>query len=165
MFQLKRISKECIPNALQKAERYRLLNQPWLAESICEDVLEIEPANQEAIVILLLAITDQFGMNTAFDLNRARQLITLLPQEYDRHYYCGIIAERQGYAALQMGSAGDPYSAYEWLLEAQDHYEKAEKIRPTGNDDAILRWNTCARLIMERHLTPRSEELADPPLE
>lgn len=34
-------------------------------------------------------------------------------------------------------------------------YEQAEKIHPPGNDDAILRWNTCARLIMDQHLEPR----------
>ncbi|WP_052272852.1 hypothetical protein [Flavihumibacter solisilvae] len=165
MFQLKRISKDGIPNALQKAERYRLLNQPWLAESICSDVLEVEPGNEDAIVVLILAITDQFGINTAFDLNKARQLVNQLKDEYDRHYYQGIIAERQGIAALTMGRTNDPFSAYEWLVEAQSHYERAEGHRPQGNCDAILRWNTCARLIMDRHLEPRQEDLAELPLE
>ena len=26
-------------------------------------------------------------------------------------------------------------------------FEKAEKIRPQGNDDAVLRWNRCLRLL------------------
>jgi len=26
-------------------------------------------------------------------------------------------------------------------------YERAEGMRPSGNDEAILRWNTCARLL------------------
>ena len=27
------------------------------------------------------------------------------------------------------------------------HYEKAQKLSPEGKDDAVLRWNTCARII------------------
>jgi hypothetical protein len=30
-----------------------------------------------------------------------------------------------------------------------DHYERAIKVSSLGNDDAILRWNTCARTIMQ----------------
>ena len=36
--------------------------------------------------------------------------------------------------------------------------EKAEELRPPGNDDALLRWNACARIIMGNGLAPRSEE-------
>jgi hypothetical protein len=45
-------------------------------------------------------------------------------------------------------------------------YEKAEAIRPAGNDDAILRWNTCARLISSNsQLTPHVETAYEPALE
>ena len=44
MFDLKPLSKDAIPAALAKAERYRLLNEPGEAESICLDVLRIDPA-------------------------------------------------------------------------------------------------------------------------
>ena len=50
------------------------------------------------------------------------------------------------------------YRTYEWLHEAMEWYEKAEKIRPEGNDDALLRWNACARTIMERRLEPAPED-------
>ena len=40
MFELERISIDAVPAALEKAERYRLLNEPLMAESICLDVLE-----------------------------------------------------------------------------------------------------------------------------
>jgi hypothetical protein len=59
----------------------------------------------------------------------------------------------------------EAYLAYEFLREAMDHYQNAEAIRPAGNDDAILRWNTCARMIMHHHLEPRNEEYTEPPLE
>ena len=60
MFDLKPLNPDAIPKALQKAERYRLLNEPEEAESICLDILAIEPDNQQALVMLLLAQTDQF---------------------------------------------------------------------------------------------------------
>ena len=100
MFQIKPISRESIPMALEKAERYRLLNEPMLAESICLDILETEPGNNEATVTMLLAITDQFGTSSSDDMSRAKQLLTHFPDEYDRQYYSGLICERQGKAKL-----------------------------------------------------------------
>ena len=165
MFHLKPISKEGVPEALEKAERYRLLNEPRLAESICLDILEIDPDNHHAIVILLLSITDQFGASGARDMNKARQLLSKLNSEYERHYYAGIICERQGKGILDHGRTGSHFTAYEWIHEAMEFYEKAEKLRPSGNDDAILRWNTCVRLITSNHLQPRGEEFVDPSME
>jgi hypothetical protein len=164
MFQIKPISKESIPTALEKAERYRLLNEPMLAESICLDILQAEPDNTRAIVIMLLAITDQFGTSLA-DMNQAKQLVAKLPDEYERQYYSGLICERQGKSKLGKHMPDGGFIAYEWLRDAMDHYEKAEAIRPAGKDDAILRWNTCARLIMRHHLQPRDEKYVEHPLE
>lgn len=165
MFQLKPISKKGIPEALQKAERYRLLNEPRLAESICQDILEVEPDNHPAVVIMLLAITDQFGKYRSANVSTARQLLPKLKDEYERHYYAGIICERQGNAILSRGTSSDHYAVYEWLTDAMDNYEKAEALRPAGNDDAILRWNTCARQIMSHRLQPRHEQFVEPSLE
>ena len=69
---LKPITPEGIPAALEKAERYRLLNDSSAAESICLDVLEIDPSNQKALVSLLLAITDQFLEEMSDGVHRAR---------------------------------------------------------------------------------------------
>ncbi|MCI0618510.1 hypothetical protein L0244_36490 [bacterium] len=157
MFELKKISKDSITVALEKAERYRLLNEPRLTESICLDILEIDPQNNKAIVIMLLAITDQFDNVASADINQARQLLPRLSGDYERHYYGGIICERQGKAILAKDIPDGKFIVYEWLRDAMDHYEKAESIRPSGNDDAILRWNTCARLIMRHQLQPREE--------
>jgi hypothetical protein len=100
-FDLKPISREGVPAALRKAERYRLINDPSSAESICRDVLTVDPGNQQALVTLLLAITDQF--------------------------------------------AGAPTE---------------------GNDESILRWNTCVRLLARHeHLKPRAEERVELTLE
>lgn len=155
MYQLKSISRESIPAALEKAERYRLLNEPGLAESICSDILEIDSQNARAIAILILAKTDQF--NTSMDVNAAKQLLPRLSDEYERHYYAGIICERKGRSILAQNAPGVGYICYDWLCDAMEHYEKAEAVRPQGNDDSILRWNTCARLINELHLEPRDE--------
>ncbi len=75
MFQLKLISKDTIPRALAKAERYRLLNEPQEAESICLDILCVEPDHHEALVMLLLAITSPGWFIEALDFyEKARAL-------------------------------------------------------------------------------------------
>ncbi|MCZ6679898.1 MAG: hypothetical protein O7E52_21910 [Candidatus Poribacteria bacterium] len=165
MFALKPLSKESIPEALEKAERYRLLNEPRSAESICLDILEINPENHQAIVTLLLAITDQFAEGMSRNVNQARELLPRLPEEYERQYYAGIICERRAKGALNQGIPGSKDIAYKWFRDAMEHFERAEGIRPPENDDAILRWNTCARLIMRNNLEPRPEDSTEPYLE
>jgi len=61
--ELKSLSVEGIPAALERAQRYRLLNEPSQAESICLDILATEPENQPAITLLLLSLSDQFAEN------------------------------------------------------------------------------------------------------
>ncbi len=166
MFELKPLSKEAIPAALQRAERYRLLNEPAQAESICLDILQIDPENQPALIMLLLALTDQFPEAGPAAVHEAQGVLGRLRGEYERAYYAGIICERRAKAQLGHHMPGSGYNAYDWLREAMSWYEKAEALRPTGNDEAILRWNTCARLIMRRpDLRPAQEERFEPFLE
>lgn len=159
MFTPKRLSKEGVPAALEKAERYRFLNEPWEAESICRDVLEAEPENESAVLMLLLAITDQFDHEPHTEVAAAQALLPRLRGDYARAYYGGIICERWAGRLLRHPSPGMGPTAYEWLRRAMGHYETAETLRPTGDDDPILRWNTCARLI-ERHPHARPHEAA-----
>lgn len=144
---LKPITKEGIPAALQKAERYRLLNDSSAAESICLDILELEPENQQALVTLLLAITDQFEDELSEGVRGAREVLPRLKDEYKRAYYAGIICERRAKAQLHRRALGSAEVAADWFREAMGWYAKAEAIRPAGNDEAILRWNTCVRLL------------------
>ena len=147
MYSLKPIAHAAVPGALQKAEHYRLLNESAAAESICLDVLEVEPDNQHALVTLLLAITDQIADELGAGVTRARAVLPHLRDEYRRHYYAGIICERRGKAQLHHRTPRAAEVAGGWLREAMYHYEQAEAIRPPDNDDAILRWNTCARTL------------------
>jgi hypothetical protein len=162
--QLKPITREGIGAALQKAERYRLLNESAAAESICLDVLQIEPANQEALVSLLLSITDQFADELSEGVHRAREVLPKLTDEYERAYYAGIICERRARAQLQRGALGSAEVASEWFHEAMTWYEKAEKMRPAGNDEAILRWNTCVRMLAKHERAEPAREY-EPALE
>jgi hypothetical protein len=158
-FGLKPISRAGVPAALQKAERYRLINDPSSAESICLDVLEVDPDNQQAIVTLILAITDQFAKGPAEGVRRAREQLPRLGDEYKRAYYAGIVCERCAKAQLRTEAPGSGEAAYHWLREAMDWYEKAEAQRPAGNDESILRWNTCARLLSrDERLRPSTQE-------
>ena len=164
-FNLKPLSPEGIPAALEKAVRYRLLNEPGEAESICRDVLAVEPDNQQALVILLLALTDRFGEGHAIAVAHAEEVLGQLRSEYESNYYAGLICERRAKAHLHLSVPGAGHDAYEWLREAMLCYEKAEIIRPEGNDDALLRWNACARIIMQRTLGPRPDDKPEPALE
>jgi|ERR1051326_8504729 hypothetical protein len=156
-FHLKPISHQAIPEALQKAERYRLLNEPAQAESICQDVLAVEAGNQQALITLLLAITDQFGHGGS--VSRAREVLRRIQGVYEKAYYAGVISERTGRAQLSQGSPNSAFVAYDSFRLAMQSYEEAESNRPPGNDDAILRWNCCARTLMQnQNLRPRPDE-------
>ncbi|HET7695656.1 MAG TPA: hypothetical protein VFK57_08120 [Vicinamibacterales bacterium] len=166
MFQPKPISRDAIPAALAKAERYRLLNEPGEAESICLDVLQIEPENQEALVTMILALTDEFPHHGSHGLAaRAEELARRLTDPYEREYYGGIIHERRAKAALQRDSFHSSASAVGWLHDALACFERAEALKPAHNDDAVLRWNACARLLQrlphaatETHAEPIQSE-------
>jgi tetratricopeptide (TPR) repeat protein len=162
MFELKQLSSEAIDRSLEKAERYRLLNEPEQAESICLDVLTISPNNQKALVTLLLALTDQFPHGSAESVRRAQEVLSRFEGAYERVYYAGIIAERRAYARLTGRSTGAESVAYELFRQAMELYEKAEALSPFGNEDALLRWNTCARQIMQHRLEPAQTEPSEP---
>ncbi len=166
MLTLKSLSPAAIPLALDKAERYRLLNQPWAAESICLDILQTDPGHQKALQVLLLARTDQFGTESAALAARARDTLAQITSDYERAYYAGVICERRARAQLDQHTPGAGQDAHEWLTEAMAMYEVAEAIRPAGDDDTILRWNSCARLLNDsRHIVPRErDELMEPVL-
>lgn len=146
MFELKRLSATAIPGALAKAERYRLLNEPEQARSICEDILVAEPGNRTATTILLLSLTDMFPDQEAGTLSRAQQLVGTFEAEYDRVYYAGLIAERRARALLRRTGQWRSLTAGELLREAMAAYERAHTVKPPDNDDALLRWNACARV-------------------
>ena len=163
MLELKPLSKDGIPGALARVERYRLLNEPEQAESICQDILTCDPGNQEALRSLLLALTDQFGSGSGARVEEARALLPRFHDNYEQLYYSGIISERRARALINEGGLGTGFIAYDWFRDAMDSYEKAEAIRPPGNDDAILRWNTCARfLIRNTHLAAKPDERLEP---
>lgn len=153
---LKSIKKEAIPRALEKVDRYRLLNDPAEAESICRDILAIDPENQEALVMLVLTLTDQFNKGTT--VQEAISLLSQVKDEYKREYYGGIIREREGKAALSRAFPDSKHDAYEWLQDAMEAFERADLLSSPANNDAKLRWNACSRTIAKHHLTPRPKE-------
>jgi tetratricopeptide (TPR) repeat protein len=164
MFELKPLSREAVGRALEKAERYRLLSEPGEAESICLDVLRVDPENQQALVTLLLARTDQFD-EMAGEVARARDVVPRLAGGYEQAYYAGIIHERQAKVQLKHAGPGMRAVAQARLREAMSFYEKAEGLRPAGNDDALLRWNACARVLERLPQVDSAVEEYEAPLE
>jgi tetratricopeptide (TPR) repeat protein len=155
-YSLKSISREGISEALTKAERYRLLNEPGEAESICRDVLAADPDTQAALRMLGLAITDQFTGTAADRHAEAESVFGGLRDPYERLYYTGIVHERRAKALLRAGARA--HTVVVLFEEALNCFDHAEKIRPEGNDAAILRWNRCVRLL-KQHASDWREDL------
>jgi len=155
--ELKSLHPKAIDASLEKAKHYRLLNDPENAESICLDIIELMPDHQEALVTLILSLTDQFEGSSAHT-REALQYLERLSSEYDREYYAGLIYERAAKAQLVRGNPESLFAAYDRFRVAMEHFERAEAMSAEQNDDAILRWNSCARIIAKRNLKPRPED-------
>ena len=163
MRNLKSIFKAAVPLALEKALRYRLLNEPLEAESICLDILRVDPENQQALVTILLALTDLFDDDMAA-VERAKSVLPRLTSEYDRAYYEGVIHER--WAKTETAQHVPSHVVTGWYLLAMHCYERAEALAPPDNDDPRLRYNACVRKIRNvSHLEPRQPETRDPYIE
>ena len=159
MFELKALSPGALEAAQEQADHYRLLNEPRLAESICRDILLADPDNQDATISLILSLSDQFGPGAR--VSEAMTLVATLDSEFHREYYSGIIAERKAISILRIGNPGAGPTAYDWLRCAMAHFDTAEALSPDGNDDGVLRWNTCARIINSRaDVRPMDDETA-----
>jgi len=154
---LKSISRAGIAEAVSKAELYRFLNEPGEAESICRDILAVEPDHQVAMRLLALSITDQFTGGPADRHSEAESIFQGLKDPYERLYYTGIVHERRAKALLRSGAR--PHTVVILFEEAMNCFEHAEKIRPSGNDDAILRWNRCVRLLQSRAASEWQREI------
>jgi tetratricopeptide (TPR) repeat protein len=144
-YQLKKISKSGIAAAIAKAELYRYLNEPEEAESICRDILGAEPGHQLALRLLGLAITDQFTGEPSDRHGEAEQIFQKLADRYERLYYTGLLHERRVKAMLKVGRP--PATLLPLLEQAMHHFAEAERIRPQDNEESILRWNRCVRLL------------------
>lgn len=158
MFEPKPIARESIERAMAKAERYRLLNEPGEAQSICSDVLAADPGNQPALVCLILALTDEFDRPGASPAE-SRALVGELRGAYEKAYYGGVIEERWGKA---LHRADYPASAvYSIIRKAMELFDQADAIAEQGNDDAVLRWNACVRMIERSGLAASADEHQD----
>ena len=144
-YKLKSISKAGIAEATAKVELYRYLNEPEEAESICRDILAIDPQHQLALRLLGLTITDQFVGGSPDRYREVEETFKKLSERYERLYYTGILYERRAKAQLCAGQS--PHTLLPLFERALHCFGEAEKIRPAGNDDTILRWNRCVRLL------------------
>ncbi len=147
MIALKPLDPQSIPKALETARNYRLLNEPHEAESICLDILEAAPDHQEAMTILLLALTDTFSMKLYPAFQKALEVAGRLSDRYSSFYYTGIVYERRAKAQMKKGTPGAGSVAYEWFDKALKAFDRAMQVGDQNNQDAVLRWNSCARII------------------
>jgi len=143
--ELKKIRAEAAASAVEKAEKYRDLNQPFEAESICRDVLAASPDHAGALRTLGLALTDQFEGKGKGRHAEAMAVFGRLADPYERAFYSGLACERQAKAQLEEGRPLQ--SSLPLFEEALARYQEAERLRPAGNDDPILRWNSVVRTL------------------
>lgn len=161
MLPFKPIDRDAIPRSLAKAERYRFLSEPREAESICRDILAADPDHQPAIAVLILALTDQFSEGTGTTPEDVTPLIARLRDPYETAYYTGVVSERWAKAQHRSGMPG--HDVYDWFADAMESFEKAEALAPAGNEDAVLRWNSCARILATTPgIRQRTEDVAAP---
>jgi tetratricopeptide (TPR) repeat protein len=163
-YELKRLPRSTLDAAVAKAEHYRDLNQPEEAESICRDILDVDPSHQTAWKLLGLALTDRLAAPQAPQvglLEEAVEAFERLDDAYERTYHIGVAWERAAKAHLQREEAHSAVTAFEHALRL---FEKAEGLRP-GSPDPILRWNRCVRLLtgngslLAAMLAPREDQV------
>ncbi len=162
MVELKPLNLEAVAGALKKAERYRLLNEPEEAESICLDILAVVPTHQEALILLLLALTEKFphnGLKPAFQ--EALDVVDRLDSQYCKSYYTGIIFERRAKTHYKKGGPGSEAVAYDWYIKAMEAFNEALAGCDPNNQDAVLRWNSCARFI-NSHPNAKGDDADEP---
>ena len=167
MLELKTIKPEAVSSALEMAKRYRMLGEPDESKSICLDILTVVPDHQEALITLVLALTDKFadsGLNPFFD--EARRTVHKLDSAYCKSYYSGIVFERRAKYHLRKEEPGSESLAYEWFVKAMDAFDKAMSGCAPDNQDAVLRWNACVRIVNSRpDLHPDHSTVSEAPLD
>jgi hypothetical protein len=75
----------------------------------------------------------------------AESILHRLTDRYEQLYYRGILHERRAKALLRAKRA--PHTLLPFFEEAMRCFSQAADMRPKGNDDAILRWNRCVRIL------------------
>jgi tetratricopeptide (TPR) repeat protein len=149
-----------VEKALEKAKQYRSLLEPEIAESICLDVLNIDPENQGVLIVYILALLDQVARaENQTQIKTIERTIEMLTSQYQRYYYTGLLSERRARHLLTQAMSHS--FAYDYFIEALAFYQQAIDRCPEKNDEAILRWNSCIRTIEKEKLKPRrdSEDL------
>lgn len=147
------IHTDSIELALDRARQYRSLLEPEIAESICLDILNIDASHQAALVIYILALSDQISTSgSQSPFQQIETAISQLSSDYKQQYYTGIVHERR--ARFMLSQPMSRAFSYDYFIKALDCYQHAEKIRPKHNDEASLRWNSCVRTIQREKLEP-----------
>ena len=154
-------AREALDAAVAKAAHYRDLNQPEEAESICLDILGVDPSHQVAWKLLGLALTDRFPSGHAGLLEAAIEAFGRLTDTYERIYHTGVAWERAAKAHLERHEAHSAVTAFEHALSL---FEEAERMKPWA-PDPVLRWNRCVRLLashpslLEAMRMPREDQV------
>ena len=155
MFALKALSHEGVASALAKAEHYRLLKRTGRSGEHLPRYSRHRARNQQALICLVLAQSDQIARDSR-SFHSALATVQKLQGSTSVPITAGIVWERRAKALDAERGRGTHHSVYEWVVKALDCFAQAERLRPAGNDDAVLRWNTCVRFLTQSS-KPRAE--------
>ncbi len=159
-WELKALKARNLTAAVTLAKRYRDLNQPDEAESICRDILAVAPDNDEARRTLGLALTDRFPAAYVTLFDEACTTFDKLRSEYDRVYYTGIAWERYAKAQLEAGRVENAIHAFE---EAIRRFDRSDKLGSPDDPDSVLHYNRCVRALTTHPDIVRVSERPPPP--
>ena len=143
-WELKQLRARNLTAAVALAKHYRDLNQPEDAESICRDILEVSPGDDDAWRTLGLALTDQFPASWMTLFDDACAAFAKLSSKYERMYYTALAWERYAKAQLVAGRANNAIHAFEQAVRL---FDKADEIGMADDPGPILHYNRCVRAL------------------
>ena len=143
-YRVKRISTAGIAEAIAKAELYRSLSEPEEAESICRDILTIEPQHQ--LALRLLGLPDR-SVHRSW-VRSYREAEEIFQQLNDRMNGTTTLGSRTSDARKRSSKPGNCLLTVQ-ALRTGSYLSQRLRNSPAENDDAILRWNRCVRLLQD----------------
>jgi len=143
-WELKQLRARNLRAAVDLAKQYRDLNQPEDAESICRDVLEVSPYDEDAWRTLGLALTDQFASSWMMLFDEACAAFSNLRSEYEKLYFTGVAWERYAKAQLGAGHSNNAIHAFEQAMEL---FDRADGLGSADDPRPVLHYNRCVRAL------------------
>ena len=115
-------------------------------ESICLDILELDPNHRSTLDLLLRCRIELLKKGLPQSVARAQELIPQLDSDFDQAFYSGMIREAQARYLLEKRGRATSGVAYSWFRHAMDDFAAASNL-DAGRVEPKLHWNACLRTL------------------